>query len=426
MLKHSAWVLLALFGTSCSLVEDDDGDSDGPGDGNVSGNGGITPLGGNGGGTSGPVAFAGNGSGNSSSSAGNSGGVLDPDAAERLRDSACAGWSHEPELLPAVLQIVVDVSASMRETTRATGGRTKWEITRDALTEAVENLPESTSVGMLYYPNRQTRASDVPLDVTACVNTGAMIPIALLDGAGSDQRLTLTGSLRVVEPNGSTPTHDAYRYALEQGLYPSRAPGNRYMLLITDGAPTLALQCLGQGVPQSPQPTGPIVDEMSGARQNGVRTFIIGSPGSEVSVNGGDARPWMAEAAVMSGTANAGCSVNGPNFCHIDLTQVNDFAEALRAALAQVTGAIASCTYELPVPSGNQTLDLSQVNVIYTSPNGDAELIGRNDTPNCDVGWQLDGSNIVLCGSTCDTVQANSAASLELLFGCASAQVPPR
>jgi hypothetical protein len=425
MVKASVLGSLVLLTLSCSLMDDDkNDDSEGSGaDGS-----GAQPSG-SGGSTGAPIQLGGNGSGlvpGNTGGQGNGSGQLDPGSADALREQACADWSHEPELLPVVVQLVVDVSLSMNERTRATNGRTKWEITREALEEAVANLPESSAVGVLYYPNRATSSSDRPLDVSACVNTSAMIPIAPLGRAGSAQRQTIADSLGRAQPNGSTPTHDAYRYALQNGLEPSREPGNRYMILITDGAPTLALECQGEGTPQYPQPTQPIIDDMYAARQEGIRTFVIGSPGSEVSVNGGDARPWMAQAAVLGGTARPGCSVIGPDFCHIDLTQTNDFAASLRSALAEVTGAIASCVYELPEVDSGRVLDLGAINVIYTPPSGEAELIGRNDAPDCQEGWQIQGNNVVLCGATCDLVQSDPSATLELLFGCESNPIKVR
>lgn len=61
------------------------------------------------------------------------------------------------------------------------------------------------------------------------------------------------------------------------------------------------LFCVGQQN-LSPQPEDPIVDEIANAYSNGNRTFVIGSPGSEVNVaTGTDARPWLSYAAEQGG-----------------------------------------------------------------------------------------------------------------------------
>src|SRR5688572_9440293 len=108
---------------------------------------------------------------------------------------------------------------------------------------------------------------------------------------------------------------------------PYTASGNqKFMLLITDGAPTMSEGCNGgdgdNGQVQD-MPTEPIIAEIAGAYAQGIRTFLIGSPGSEESAEetGGDMRPWLSRAAVESGTDEAGCAVDGPNFCHMDMTR---------------------------------------------------------------------------------------------------------
>lgn len=380
------------------------------------GSGGVTGAGGN------QVIFGGQ-----TSSGGGSVTMPNEDpeeTAEELREAACASWSAEPEALPAVLELVVDVSLSMDEKTPATGGRTKWEVTREALGGVIADLPPSTAVGMLYYPNRNTQGSQTPRDVSACVNVEKMLDVALLGPADSPARMAIAESLRETRPAGSTPTHDAYHYALVNGLERAQLPGNRFMVLITDGAPTLALQCLGRGFPQNPSPTDPIIEEVAAARERGIRTFIIGSPGTEVSVNGGDARPWMSRAAEVGGTAGDDCSHDGPNYCHIDLTQADDFGAALSEALAQVAGQVVSCRYTLPEPPPGQELDLDKINVIFTPGGGGPELIGRASASDCTEGYYVDeNQEVVLCSASCDRVQADATASLEVLFGCESAPV---
>ncbi len=417
MLKYLAALPLLLVVLACSSKEDKSGKAAGAaGSGNATSSGGtagqsVIDIGGS----------SGTGGSGSGAAAGTDGGTIPPETADGLRMKACAGWTSEPELLPTVLQLVVNTSQSMSETTRATNGMSKWVITRDALAIAIDTLPATTSVGVLYYPNMMTQGSDTPRNVSACVNVNALIPVVLLGDAGSQQRQRISMSLNAAGPNGSTPTHDAYHYALENGMKKAEEEGNKFMILITDGAPTLALECIGQGTPRQPSPTQPIVNEVLATREEGIRTFIIGSPGTENNGNGEDSRPWMSRAAVLGGTARSGCSLGGPNYCHIDLSQESDFAGALNAALARILGQIVSCSFELPTPPAGETLDLSQINVIYTPGSGGDELVGRDDSPDCQDGWQLDSNNrVVLCPNTCDMVQRDPQGSVELLFGCAS------
>lgn len=354
----------------------------------------------------------------------------EPTTPDEIRNSACAGWSAEPEGLPAVLELVVDVSGSMDDDAPGGNGASKWNVTHDALVQGIAQLPATTAAGVLFYPNRDTDGTDTnPQDVAACVNTGALIPVDILGDAASAQRMVIGNALDNAGPDGLTPTHDAYLYALQNGLLTTALPGQKFMLLITDGAPTLAQNCTrganqgggqmgggGGGVTQvDPQP---IVDAIASAYAQGVSTFVIGSPGSEEGMNGEDMRPWLSRAAMVGGTAAAGCNEAGPNFCHFDMTQEPDFGAALSEALGEIAGQIVSCDYGLPTPPAGQTLDLNLINAIYTSAGVDQVLPRVPDGQPCTSGWQVVGDQITLCPDTCSLIQNDPGASFELLFGC--------
>jgi hypothetical protein len=408
MLKRSS--LVFSLGAVALAVGYGCGSSDEPG---FSGN---TGGGANAGGIGGAIAVGGvsGASGNSGSAGGGN-----PDA---LRDAACAGWASEPELLPAVLMLVVDVSGSMNSDAPGSN-QSKWEITRDALSQAMDALPASTAVGVIYYPNlsQSPPQSQTPRPVDACVNINAMIAVDLLGAPGSGHRNAIEQSLQDADTGGGTPTHDAYRYGVQQGMVPANFPGNKFMLLITDGQPTFSLECLGTGQTSNPVPEQPIVDEITAAMGQGIRTFVIGSPGSEQNVStGADARPWMSRAATQGGTGSAGCTETGPNFCHMDMSQAPDFSAALRDGLGQIVGTIARCDYALPTAPNGQQLDLNKINVIQTQ-GGAESVLPRNDDPNCTDGWRLDANqHVILCPNTCDQVMADPQTQLEVLYGCSS------
>jgi hypothetical protein len=400
---------LALGSSACSSDKNGEGGNGGTGGGDV-------------------LATAGNGNINNGGPYLGGSQNLTPEQAESFRTSACAGWAASTEAQPAVLDFVVDTSLSMDE--QAPGSnQSKWTVTQDALITAVDGLPEGMGVGLLLYPNLGIiGASDTPRDVSTCVNTGAMIGVDTLTPA---HRTQITDAFANAGPDGSTPTHDAYRYALVNGLAPSTLPGQKFMLLITDGQPTFSLNCVGSGNPQDPVATQPIEDEIGGAFDAlGIRTFIIGSPGSEANnPNGGggaDGRPWLSRAARLGGTATPGCSDDGnPYFCHMDMTEEPDFGAALNAGLAQIAGQIVSCNYPLPTPPAGESVDANAINVMFTDATGQAVLVLRSDDAACTEGWRYDGaSNIVLCTDTCAQVQADARASLEVLGGCLTVTDP--
>lgn len=347
--------------------------------------------------------------------------LLSEDEAEQITDGSCAGWKHEGEVLPSTIQLVIDVSSSMRDTAPGTD-RSKWEVTRDLLLEGIvgetgPGLPSSVAVGVLFYPNQSdVEGTPEPQDVSACVNVDALVPAAPLGGPDGEHRQLVRESIEDAVTETWTPTHDALRYALEEGLLPSPLIGNKFILLITDGTPTISLQCTQQSVQDGlgvdPEP---IVDEIAGAASQGIRTFLIGSPGSEQN------RDWMSRAAVLGGTAPEGCNVGGPvgDYCHMDMTTADDFTQALRDGLARIAGVLTPCTYSFAEPPDGQVLSRDQVNVLVKKGDGSTTLIVRDDIGDCDDGWRFnDDSEIVLCPQTCSEVQLEPTTTVELAFGC--------
>ena len=347
-----------------------------------------------------------------------------------LKGSSCAGWAHEGENVPAVLDFVVDVSGSMGLTAPTTNGQPKWDITSTALLNALDALPGSTAVGMIFFPNMNTHSNTTgnPVALTQCVKTQAMIPIALLGAAGSAQRATLASGINAANAAGGTPTDDAFEYELANNMNMSQLPGQRFMVLITDGQPTFLKGCMGTGNTADPVDYNPVVNAIQGAwTTSGVKTFIIGSPGSEAQAStGADGRGWLSHAATVGQTPlTPTCSDSGPNYCHFDMSQVPDFAAGFKDALAQIAGQVVSCSYTMPQPPSGQTLDLSKINVILTTSTPEYLLIQRASSSTCTTGWYLDsGNNVVLCSDTCKTAKADTKASLDLLFGCATIGSP--
>ncbi len=418
MLKHAALVasIFSLAGVTvaCGSSEDNGGVEGGQG---ANGSGGNLSLGGMGSGTGGSVFGNGQHDGGTV--------MLTDDQVAEITDGACAGWTTEGEALPAVLELVVDVSGSMESPAPGSRNMSKWDVTRDALSTAIDTLGAQTAVGVLYYPNRSTSASTMARMVDACVNTDELVPIAPLGAQGSPARTALQRSLTRANTGSGTPTHDAYDYALENGMKVYESTASKFMLLITDGQPTFLKSCIGTGMVDDPVDEQPIVAAIAAAAAEGIRTFVIGSPGSEENVStGDDARPWLSQAATAGGTASPGCSDTGdPTFCHMDMTEEPDFAAALAQGLGEIAGQINTCTYAIPPAPAGQEIDLTHVNLIVTA-GGESQLVLPDDMGACAEGWQLNADGqIVLCEDTCARVQEDGGARVNLLFGCASGEV---
>lgn len=340
-------------------------------------------------------------------------------------NEACAESTATVEAVPSILELVVDTSGSMdwppgwaptSNDDSKPPGATKWEITRDALRTAVDALDASTSLGANFFPDTTDDDPD-----TLCLRNEVALPIDTLGAASSKQRADWITALDAVAPNGATPTEGAYLFGLQQ-LDATKLPGNQFVLLITDGTPTCTLdcECTENNVAVD---SGPLIDDAKEALKQGIRTFVIGSPGSE------DTRSVLSAIAREGGTGQPGCSDDGPDYCHLDMTTQPDLATGLAGALDQVAASLRSCEYPIPPPPDSRTLDPNLVNVLYTPSGGKAETVARDPSKSdCDRGWQYtaDGQSITLCGDACSAAQADPGAKVEIILGCRTVTSEPR
>jgi hypothetical protein len=157
---------------------------------------------------------------------------------------------------------------------------------------------------------------------------------------------------------------------------------------------------------------------------------VIGVPGSEntdqVTCNGVvqyDPRSKLSEVATAGGTAKAGCSDAGPNYCHIDLTNPSiDFVAELTAAIGVIATTVASCQYDVPPPPQNLQVNYNAIEVRYYAGGGTTFVtFPKNEGCPTPEGWQFtDASNsaVVFCADTCTMVQADPQARIQIYFGC--------
>lgn len=427
----TTWCALSLFGCA------QDGASDSKGAATtelVSSSGGSASHPSTGTGSSLQIGEAGSGSGNSAAlitAEQTQDGLLGITSAQAnaiLTDPAtsCAGWAEEPESAASVLEFIIDVSGSMNSTTAATAGATKWAVTQKSLHNAIDALPSALPVGLTFFPNMRLSAAYTARPVTACVNSSNDVAIAALSDT---QRTLLTSTVdgMRVNTNGATPTHDAYNVALAN-IRTNTSPGQKYLVLITDGQPTQSLGCIGSGMTSSPEPTQPVIDAIAQAYTNDqVKTFVVGSPGSEKNVStNADSRDWLSAAARAGGTDTPGCSDQGPQYCHFDLSTASDFGKALSDALGTIAKTVISCDYRVPSAGAGKEIDTSRVNMIYDNGAGSYSLVLPSGTSTCQKGWGFTDaslSKLSVCNETCALLQSNPKARVTLVFGCTQNQI---
>lgn len=294
---------------------------------------------------------------------------------------ACISTSAEARRVPLDIIFVIDRSASM--------GGPKWEGTKTGLTTFF-NDPASTgiSAGMVYFPptnpdvcNPSTYATlDVPINV---------LPANAFE---------LTNSLPFSPLGTSTPTYPGLKGSLmaATAFQESHPTHKVIVVLATDGDP---YGC-------EPTAIDIIAAVAESARNyNGVRTYVIGVAGSTIAN--------LNKIAEAGGTAKA-----------YDITQ--DIT-AFSAKVAEIRSEALGCDIEIPESPGQQ-IDFDFVNLNYTPKGmGSPKIMPRAvDQADCgnEPGWYYDSNasptKIILCPSLCSTVEADSSAKINALFGCKS------
>jgi hypothetical protein len=194
----------------------------------------------------------------------------------------------------------------------------KLQIVESALSTAFNQLLPTM-------PNQPiTRAGLAVLSTDDMCGGGAgappFVPIADVNPGFLD---FMRGAMMALIANGTTPIV----FAVEAGYQnfmtnAAMLPGDKHLILVTDGADTCA----------SRQQMATLINtEAPAALRMGVRTWVIGAPGSE------NARYDLSHLARAGGTARPNCDVN--TNCHYDMT-MGDFATTFGTALAEILSAV--------------------------------------------------------------------------------------
>lgn len=377
----------------------------------------------------------------------NTEGKLCPQIANK---AGCIPESYVSQELPSSILFVVDRSGSMACNTPAAGQSSeeceeksermfdekpsKWEITIEALKKVFENMDESGArAGLMFFSN------DGRCGVHSDLTLGG-VPLDLIDASHIN---LLSNALDHQIPNGGTPlvgaTVLAYNHLHEEAggeckSPPCGAPGNRYVVLITDGVDSCPNPRFEQGGAPCGDAIGPCTHyllntEVPNAVEVNIKTFVIGAPGSELG------RGFLSELAFQGGTAwisGLDCAhgdLDGTTGnCHFDMTQSEDFAGDLSEALRKISGATLGCEFSVPNVT-DETIDMNKVNVQYTLPGKDPVCVFQDETKPCEQGangWQFaknpdgsqDLSKVVLCGEACNIVERNSRIQVDVILGC--------
>ena len=330
-----------------------------------------------------------------SGSGGSGGGTIDPDA-------ACASTSQEATLVPVNMLIMFDRSGSMNQ-------NNKWPQASAALI-AFFQAPGTAGlrIALRFFPHSQPAAGCENQTCSAAACAQPLVPIGAVTGdpAPTDaQEAALVAAVQNSGPGngGGTPMHAALDGAEQWATaYAAGHPAEKVVvILVTDGLPNGCNEDITA-----------IAQLATDARTgSGVLTYAVGLEGS--------ANAQMDQIAQAGGT-NQGIFIGSGN------------AQAeLLAALKAIQGSQVACEFVMPTSPTGEKVDPTKVNVNYTPGGGTLQTLGQvaSATECANGGWYYDNptapTKITLCPSTCATIQADQAAKIQVLLGCATQIQPP-
>lgn len=340
-----------------------------------------------------------------------------------LGDAVCASTMLEGRRAEAAMLFLVDRSGSMNcaptadaascdaRPVRPATGSSKFDMTRAALSQVIASLRDADRAGLAVFGS----------DDACGVSSTPIVPVAPLSAA---QRSSMTQAASGISPKGATPLVGGTTVAYEH-LNPNRPgfdmPKRRFLVVVTDGAET----CSPASVPSFLSST---IDQ---ARAVGIRTFVVGAPGSEAG------RSMLSEMAFRGGTASsAACSHGAASAtvgdCHADLTQSGaNFGTALSSALLQASRLAIPCEVELPSNIDANIVDFDRAVVRITASSGGTTRVLEDLTAPCDEGangWQYEDGHarVVLCGNACAALRSDRGASVSVELGCRAGGPPAK
>ncbi|MFT3775835.1 MAG: vWA domain-containing protein [Minicystis sp.] len=300
----------------------------------------------------------------------------------------CASSSEEATLVPVNMFVTVDKSGSMKDDQ-------KWDNAKAAFIAFFQD-PEAASlrVALRFWP-------DDSCDANTC-NANACAKPAVDIGPLSDPThvQALVDRFNQKSPGGNTP--------MSAALAGATMWASNYATNVTEGSEKAVVILVTDGEPNGcDEDINHIANEAKDAYDAaGVQTFAVGLAGSNQS---------SMDKIAASGNTTQGFFIGNGN------------AKAdLIAALKKIQASSVACAYAVPKPAPGKILDPKLVNVNYT-PSGQKtpETLGQvPDAASCGTkgGWFYDDPSkpgiIKLCPTTCDMVQGDPGARMEIVIGC--------
>ncbi len=366
-----------------------------------------------GGGGSGGGGIGGNGTGGETIGNGGSTGTI----------TESCGASSFANQVPGSILVVFDKSGSM---SGGSGSPDKWGPSVAAVKTMMSSASPELGMGLLPFPEGKFDDSGLALcfdpstpQCAALYADGgcedvAMTPVVAV-GPLSTTQMQIAAWLDGNSPGGNTPTLTALKNAYAY-MQAADVPGQRFVLLMTDGEPTTHQPATGFGmfmIPESNIKCGELADIeaatlAAASAPTAVKTFVIGSPGSE------GASDFLSQLAINGGTPKSPNCSAGAGDCHYQIG-VGNFAQDLQAALDEIAGKLSECVFAIP---DGENADPDYVNV-ELEKNGVTTPLYK-DTSHAD-GWDYTDdthTKVELFGPSCEEFKATAGAKVSIVLGC--------
>lgn len=344
-------------------------------------------------GSGGPGANGSSGQGGSSSNGSSSG-----------QGGACATQSASADLQPVYLAFAFDVSGSMGMGDEPWYDRElKWEPVVAATKQFFNDpLSEGINASLRFFPSED---EDRDEKCSAETYETPEVPMTALPSARFAEAIDAVTPAPGADWRGGTPTLFVMQGTISFVEAQRQATPGRYaIVLVTDGYPA--------GCGDRANRIQPVADAAAGALGDGVPTYVIGvdNPPVEGAPHDLDNLHDIADAG---GTGQAYL---------IDTGNPGATSAAFKAAIDAIRGASVSCTVEIPPAPDGRTFDAQRVRVTYQSGGGNPTALAYDQECASENAWRYDSaanpSQIVLCDSTCATIQADPEAALGVDFTC--------
>jgi hypothetical protein len=362
-------------------------------------------------------------------------------------DASCVLDANPVHLTQVNILFLLDRSGSMGFQNGGAAGTwdncaTRWNPVVDALNSFFAEANSSrTYASLTAFP---ADGVNTAICNPASYSTGTAaikVPLVLLDDAGRQNfqaRLCdcangVSSPSSCIVPGGGTPTRPALQGTISYAadLNQTTPNGKTVIVLITDGLPSFACQN-SAGTYQACNSCDDLTNgcltnsslcSSQDAEISKIAAVIQSAPSRSIYIAGvGDNLSYTTLSVWAASSGNSALDLRDLSGAEATLT--------LMSKLDSIRSSSTSCTFDLPLPADETSINPDQTNVEYTTGAGAVSYLPRTSDgtastcSNSVKGWYFDTptapKKILLCPSSCNAMQQDSKGLLRVVYGCST------